>query len=395
MHRLARFGESLGPSPPARHAAALHRAGAHALLLADRDGGESGGGGVVWSWGYNESYQLGWPAAAGSERAAAALRSGFQKPCQPLELGGDVVAVACGAAHSAAVLAEGVLLLWGDNSRGQCSGGGAAGAAALGRLVAMPEACGVFETEPVRSVLCCGNNTLALLCSGRAYLLGGGRTQQDPCAVPNDSGDGDGDGDGDSDGEEARRRGGSDTGSLVDAGGGGSAWGLRLGGLAEGLRLFAEGVRCGALCDDHVLLLGDDAGAATVRGFGYNRYGQAAPGDERLRVPQPTPLSLGLFGAQVPVAVAVGGGASAALTVAPETLAARCRAALRTELRAGNATCCAELLVLLTRCEAPWLAPLAACVSECAAAQQPDVERACAAAGIRLDEALEALAKLP
>ena len=97
----------------------------------------------------------------------------------------------------------------------------------------------------------------------------------------------------------------------------------------------------------------------------------------------------------MPVAVAVGGGASAALTVAPETLAARCRAALRTELRAGNAACCAELLVLLTRCEAPWLAPLAACVSECAAAQQPDVERACAAAGIRLDEALEALAKLP
>ena len=108
-----------------------------------------------------------------------------------------------------------------------------------------------------------------------------------------------------------------------------------------------------------------------------------------------TPLSLGLFGAQVPVAVAVGGGASAALTVAPETLAARCRATLRTELRAGNAACCAELLVLLTRCEAPWLAPLAACVSECAAAQQSEVERACAAAGIRLDEALEALAKLP
>ena len=81
--------------------------------------------------------------------------------------------------------------------------------------------------------------------------------------------------------------------------------------------------------------------------------------------------------------------------VAPETLAARCRAALRTALRAGNAACCAELLVLLTRCEAPWLAPLAACVSECAAAQRPDVERACAAAGIRLDEALEALAKLP
>ena len=74
-------------------------------------------------------------------------------------------------------------------------------------------------------------------------------------------------------------------------------------------------VRCGALCDDHVLLLGDDAGGATVRGFGYNRYGQAAPGDGRLRVAQPTTLPLGLFGAQVPVAVAVGGGASAALTV--------------------------------------------------------------------------------
>ena len=46
-------------------------------------------------------------------------------------------------------------------------------------------------------------------------------------------------------------------GSLVGAGGDGSAWGLRLGGLAEGRRLFAEGVRCGALCDDHVLLISD------------------------------------------------------------------------------------------------------------------------------------------
>ena len=126
-HRLARSRESPGPRPrpqasaPARlpatlpllpHGAAAaapeswsephpwiapasrppHRAGAHALLLSARDGGESGGGGVVWSWGYNESHQLGWPAAAGSERAAAARRSGFQKPCQPLELGGDAVA---------------------------------------------------------------------------------------------------------------------------------------------------------------------------------------------------------------------------------------------------------------------------------------------------------------
>ena len=368
------------------------------LLLSDRDGDEGGGGSVVWSWGYNECCQLGWPAAAGSERGAAALRSGFQKPCRPLELGGepggDAVAVACGAAHSAAVLAGGALLLWGDNSGGQCGGG-----AALGRLVAVPEACGVFETESVRSVLCCGGTTLAILRSGRAYLLGSGRARQDAGTAADDSGDGDDgesdSGDGGRDGVEARQRGGPGAGSLVDSGGGAGAWGLRLGGLAEKTRLFAEGVRCGALCDDHVLLLGDDAGAAAVRGCGYNRYGQAAPGDERLRVAQPTPLSLGLLGGQVPVTIAVGGGASAALTVAPETLAARCRATLRTELRAGNAACCAELLVLLTRCEAPWLAPLAACVSECAAAQQPEVERACAAAGIRLDEAIEALVKLP
>ena len=77
--------------------------------------------------------------------------------------------------------------------------------------------------------------------------------------------------------------------------------------------------------------------------------------------------------------------------MAPETLAARCRVALRSELRAGNAACCAALLVMLARCEAPWLAPLTGCIGECVDEKRSEVERACAAAGVGMDVALAAL----
>ena len=390
-----------------RGARAVAFGGAHTLLLSARDGAEGeagddaggGAGGVVWSWGYNESCQLGWAEAAGADRAALALRSGFQKPRAPLALGAAAVGVACGGAHSAALLAGGALLLWGDNARGQCGVG--AGAAPLGRLVPVPERASVLEaTEVVVGVQCCDGATLALLRSGRAYLIGGGRARQE--AADDDDSDED-------EGSEAEGGGAADEGDDEEAaprppeaaslagvdegrGGGGGVW-ARLGGLAEAKRLLAEGVRGAALSEDHALLLGGDEAddAVAVRGAGYNRYGQAAPGDERLRVPEPTPLPVGLLGGQLPVMVAVGGGGSAALTVAPETLAARCRVALRSELRAGNAACCAALLVMLARCEAPWLAPLAGCIGECADEKRSEVERACAAAGVGMDVALAAL----
>jgi len=401
-----------GATPCGRASRAIAFGRAHALLLSDCDEAGDHAPGRVWTFGYNELCQLGWPEAAGGERGATALRAGFQKPTRPLELGSPAAAVACGAAHSAAVLVSGTLLCWGDNARGQC---GTGTGAPFGRLVATPERATVLETEPVAVVHCCGGTTVAVLASGRAYMLGGGgMLQQDGRDDAADSADDDSDADGDGsdggdgdEGDEARdsggtRRGGGGGGGpsaseLADGSGSGGQGGLlaRLGGLAEAKRLLAEGVRGAALCDDHALLLGDgNADAPSILGAGYNRYGQCAPGDPRLRVPLPTPLPAALLGGQVPVAIAVGGGGSAVLTTAAETLAARCRAVLRAELGAGNAACCAQLLALLVRCEAPWLSPLAEAITECVVAQRTDVERVCASVGVVIDEALDALARV-
>ena len=68
------------------------------------------------------------------------LRHGFQKPRAPLPGLADVVAVACGEAHSACLAAGGEAHAWGDNSTGQCgAGGGLLGgpSTVLGALVAM------------------------------------------------------------------------------------------------------------------------------------------------------------------------------------------------------------------------------------------------------------------
>ena len=85
---------------------------AHSLML-------TRGSGEVWSWGYNESLQLGWADAASS----AVLRSGFQKPRAPLPELPRIAAVACGEAHSACLAASGEVYAWGDNSTGQCAAG--------------------------------------------------------------------------------------------------------------------------------------------------------------------------------------------------------------------------------------------------------------------------------
>ena len=57
----------------------------HCLLLTRQ--------GEVWSWGYNDSLQLGWADAVGSP----VLRTGFQKPRGVLPgLPSDLIAIACG-----------------------------------------------------------------------------------------------------------------------------------------------------------------------------------------------------------------------------------------------------------------------------------------------------------
>ena len=204
--------------------------------------------GVVWSWGYNEAMQLGWTEAVANHL----LRIGFQKPRTPLAIDAQVVAIACGEAHSACITSTGAplhasprlaspclamprhttptsrsqpaspclamprhasprhatlpltsslavpcsssageLLAWGDNSTGQCGAqaGGLGAAIPTPTAVPMPRGDGV-----IRRLLCLGNATLAISASGRAYTLGGGgrlAAEKDDDDDDNDDDDGD------------------------------------------------------------------------------------------------------------------------------------------------------------------------------------------------------------
>ena len=185
-----RRGSTARARPSAAATCSLRALGrTHALLLT-RDG-------AVWSYGYNEAFQLGWPEALGS----SVLRFGLQKPRRPLDLDGRAVGVAAGDSHSVILYDDGRLVAWGANSAGQCDGGGGAD------LVPLPMPVASLSGESVREVRCVGNSTLVVTTSGRAHVLGGGgrgaatteRDEDDGGDSGSDDGDGGGGGGGDDD----------------------------------------------------------------------------------------------------------------------------------------------------------------------------------------------------
>ena len=275
----------------------------------------SGAGGVraLWSWGYNESFQLGWSEAVGNPL----LRVGFQKPRAPLDMGslggvdeGGVVAIACGEAHSACLTAAGSVFAWGDNSTGQCGAVGGGALVPLPLLLVMPQG-----DAKVRRLLCLGNATIAITVSGCAYILGGGGRLKGERGEEEEADEADEDEGGEADeaagaaAEDAQRQAASQRGQAVEDGGGagsapegradvrghahqeggegegegtvsavvvgGGGGGGGMGGVARGLgrllgtrRLLAEHVVEAAGCVDHLLFLSSDD---ALRGVGYNR----------------------------------------------------------------------------------------------------------------------------
>ena len=166
------------------------------------------------------------------------------------------------------------------------------------------------------------------------------------------------------------------------------ARGLGLGRLLGARRLLAEAAAEVAGCADHLLLLGSDD---SVRGLGYNRYQQACPGEEALRLAAPTALIAAPFSGERVLHLCAGGGCSMALTEARETLVACCLTTLKAQLEAGDATRCAELLCLAAHCHSPPLAALADVAATCVRRHRPAVQREASRRAVAVDEALAAL----
>jgi hypothetical protein len=157
--------------------------------------------------------------------------------------------------------------------------------------------------------------------------------------------------------------------------------------------MIAEGVADAAGCEDHALLLDENGGC---RGLGYNRYQQACPGDGSLSLAGPTQLPTRCFGRQRVVSLACGGGCSAAVGAARDTLAACCIAVLQTQIEAGDVERTAELLAIASSCDTPALAPLANAADACCRRRPVQVAERCAALGMAgsVNEALKALAAM-
>lgn len=398
-NRPLRFHESwanaYGATACGRHAASLAFGLSHCLLLTRS--------GELWTWGYNDSLQLGWADAVGS----AVLRAGFQKPRHPLPgLPSGLASVACGEAHSACVSAAGEVYAWGDNTTGQCALGGGPGAVvAVPTLVRLPSG----DTS-VRRVRCHGNSMLVITSAGRAYMFGGGGRIKGPREEEDESGSGS-----DADEEEAesgdanedrpdpeatadgaakareaggQHAGGQHAGGQQQAQGAQDGVGRGLGSLL-GARLLAERVHDAAGCEDHALLLDTNGG---LRGLGYNRYSQACPGNPALRLSSPAKLPADCFSHQRVVGLAAGGGCSMAVTEARESLLACAAAVLQSCLEAGDAERCAQVLATASACDTPALASLGVAAEECIRRKPSEVAECCRELGIaEVDSALKTL----
>ena len=353
----------------------------------------------VWTWGYNDSLQLGWADA----QTTAVLRHGFQKPRYPLPLDveGAVVAIACGEAHSACLTSCGDVYAWGDNSTGQC-GSGALLTPAVGAFVATPSLLPMPRGDTrVCKLQALGNATLVVTASGRAYTLGGGGRVRGP---EDDASDDDQEADEpiveeEEGGEESAANGGGAHGGGDGSGEGGGEGGASTASMSRGLgrllgaKMIAEGVDEVSGCEDHLLLLLTNG---QMKGLGYNRYRQANPDASDLVLHESKALRAGLFNHQRLLYLAAGGGCSAAVTQARESLAACCVAVMQARLEEGDARRCAETLALARRVDTPALAPLLPAAEACCRRKRTAVAAALAEAGeaMDVDEGLEALASI-
>ena len=96
--------------PVSDHVAAVEAGELHLLVLTAL--------GAVFSWGDGQLRQLGHPA--GASRLPYNQRAPHRLQWPPPHSGTPATAISAGHMHSGAILRGGALLMWGDNSHGQC-----------------------------------------------------------------------------------------------------------------------------------------------------------------------------------------------------------------------------------------------------------------------------------
>ncbi len=119
--------------------------------------------GTVWCWGENSWHQLG-PKAPSSQIC--------DEPCSPIPVAvelNNVVAIATGGAHSCARLKDGTVWCWGSNDMGQLGNG---------TFSFSSPPVKVNELENVTAIAAGGAHSCAILADGTVWCWGGNSTGQ-------------------------------------------------------------------------------------------------------------------------------------------------------------------------------------------------------------------------
>ena len=162
------MGDQLGPVDlgPGRLATAVAAGGAHTCALLDD--------GTVKCWGANSAGQLG--LGATDNRGGKAGQMGSHLPAVDLGPGKGALAIATGAAHSCALLSDGLVKCWGANLFGQLGQGDTQNrGGAAGELADQPPvALGRSGSEALRAqiITASSNHACALLMNGEARCWG-------------------------------------------------------------------------------------------------------------------------------------------------------------------------------------------------------------------------------
>ncbi|MCL2464863.1 MAG: Ig-like domain-containing protein, partial [Micrococcales bacterium] len=120
--------------------------------------------GTVWGWGQNTSGQLG-----------SGTTGGVAKPYLPVRgllTGVDVVQIAAGTSHTVALASDGTMYAWGLNSPGQLGDGTTTNSTLPVEVTALPAGVDVVQ------IAAGGNNTMALASDGTVYAWGANNVGQ-------------------------------------------------------------------------------------------------------------------------------------------------------------------------------------------------------------------------